>query len=402
VSRESIKKILKSVGCGNLIRIYRTVKSEFYRFLDAGGKIIFYILRGSRIISETTALDPNRINKIMIIRADRIGDLVLSTPSFAALRKRYPKSYISLVVQTYTKDLVFNNPVVDEVIDFDPKMPVMQKINFFLKFKKYRYDLVAVLHSTLGWGFFAYLSGAPYRIGYSERGGGFLLTIPIPLKDDAEVVHELERTLDIVKRVGADIEDKHPYVSVTEKGERFAKKFFENSGIKNTDRVVAMHPGARQAYIRWRAEGFAAVADMIIEKYFFKILLIGGESENTIIKDVNRGIKNKNFIVTALGVELTELVSLIKRCVLFVGNSTGPMHIATALDVPVVAIFGSVHPLDSFKKWGPWGDGHSIVSKDLNCNNCHPSDCETYDCMNLIEPEDVMKAITKQIGKMMQ
>lgn len=95
---------------------------------------------------------------------------------------------------------------------------------------------------------------------------------------------------------------------------------------------------------------------------------------------------------------LTQLVSLIKRGHLFIGNSTGPMHIAAALEVPVIAIFGTMHPLDSYKEWGPWGEKHIIISKELECGDCHPSDCKTFDCMKLISSEEVSKAAKKIIS----
>ncbi len=101
----------------------------------------------------------------------------------------------------------------------------------------------------------------------------------------------------------------------------------------------------------------------------------------------------------ALETELTELVSVIKKCSLFIGNGTGPMHIASALHVPVVAIFGTIHPLDSYKAWGPWGNNHTIVSKDMDCKNCHPSDCKTFDCMNLITANEVLNAVNLQLSK---
>ena len=106
----------------------------------------------------------------------------------------------------------------------------------------------------------------------------------------------------------------------------------------------------------------------------------------------------KNKPVLFLDRPLTELVSLIKRSRLFIGNSTGPMHIASALKVPVVAIFGPVHPLDSYQEWGPWGPGHIVVSKNLNCLDCHPSDCREFKCMDLITVDEVMAAVDKLFG----
>jgi len=167
-------------------------------------------------------------------------------------------------------------------------------------------------------------------------------------------------------------------------------------GISSQDKIVAIHPGARQEYIRWQKEGFVEIANNLIEEYHFKILLVGGDFEEHLVEDILSLIKNKREVIPAGNTTLTQLVSLLKRCNLFIGNSTGPMHMAAALNIPVVAIFGCVNPLDNYKRWGPWGNGHIVVSKDLNCPDCHPSDCETFDCMRLITTKEVLEAIDSQ------
>ena len=99
----------------------------------------------------------------------------------------------------------------------------------------------------------------------------------------------------------------------------------------------------------------------------------------------------------ALGYKLTCLVSIIKRSKLFVGNANGPMHIAAALKIPVVTIFGVVNALDCSGTWGPWGEGHIVICKNLPCPDCHPSDCNTLDCMNLVTVGDVLEAVDRQL-----
>lgn len=126
-----------------------------------------------------------------------------------------------------------------------------------------------------------------------------------------------------------------------------------------------------------------------------KVVLIGAENEKHLVEEVAYLMEESPIL--AIGLKLTQLVSLIKKCSLFIGNSTGPMHIVSALNVPVVAIFGSQHPLDSYQEWGPWGEGHIVVSKDLNCPECHPSDCITFNCMKLISVQDVFVAVQKQL-----
>lgn len=402
VYRSVIKRLLKSSGSKGLIRSLHRARNDYYRFLNEAGKVLFLILKTIRILPFPEAFDVNNISRILIVRGDRIGDLVLSTPSLTALRNQFPDAHITLVVRSYTKDLVIDNPMVDKLVEFSTRMSPLQNIRFLLKLKKNQYDLAVVLHSSIWWCIVAYMTGAPIRIGYQEKGGGFLLTKPISPKKEHQIAHELERTLDVVRTIGADTSERFPCVSVTEQGERYADFFFDHNVFTRGDKIIAIHPGARQEYIRWRKDRFAAIANMIIERYSFKILLIGGKSEKRLIDDVYRQIIKKKFVGVATDMALTQLVSVIKRCDLFIGNSTGPMHIAAAVGVPVVAIFGCIHPQDSYKRWGPWGKNHLVISKELNCVDCHPSTCDSFDCLNLIEPHDVMTAVAEQVDKYLQ
>jgi heptosyltransferase-2 len=99
------------------------------------------------------------------------------------------------------------------------------------------------------------------------------------------------------------------------------------------------------------------------------------------------------------GVSITQLIAIIKSCDLFIGNSTGPMHIAAAVGVPVIAIFGSQHPLDSYHEWGPWSDKSIVISKDTDCPECHPTDCINFDCMNNIEAVEILEAAQNLLDK---
>ncbi|MCM8763262.1 MAG: glycosyltransferase family 9 protein, partial [Candidatus Omnitrophica bacterium] len=180
-------------------------------------------------------------------------------------------------------------------------------------------------------------------------------------------------------------------------GEKIAEDFLKNYAIQKSDLKIVIHPGARQEYIRWKKEGFAKVSDELIKQYNAKIILIGSSNESNLVGEIASLMKQRPIL--AIGLKLTVLVSLIKRCHLFIGNSTGPMHLAAALKVPVVAIFGNIHPLDSYQEWGPWGENHIVVSKNLRCKNCHPGDCRTLDCMRLITAEDVLDAAKKQIDR---
>ena len=155
-----------------------------------------------------------------------------------------------------------------------------------------------------------------------------------------------------------------------------------------------MHPGARQEHIRWRKEGFAKVADRLIKESKVSLILSTGDEEKQLAQEISSLMYESSVFLPA--VRLTELVSLIKRCSVYLGNITGPMHIACALKVPVVAITGVINAADNYKRWGPWGQGHTTVNNpDINCVDCQPTDCKDFACIRSISADEVFACVKK-------
>jgi len=373
--RYFFKYIIRSFKLGDVARFSR---ESFYRGLDFLGQKTFFILRTFHLLSPLKEFNKKRVRKILIILLDRIGDVILSTPAIRAVREAFPEAEIHLLVRDYTKELLMNNPNINRLLIF--KKDSLSK----------NYDLAIALHPGITQNYLTFTSGAKYRVGYTGWGGGFFLTHT--LKDDrsTRIRHEVESALEVV---GGKTEDKKLDISITEEGEKFAADYFKENNLSSNQPVVAIHPGARQEYIKWNKEGFAGVADRLIKFKNAKVILTGSSKENQLVKETASLMAEKPMC--AVGLRLTQLVSLIKKCSLFIGNSTGPMHIAAALDVPVVAIFGAIHPLDSYQEWGPWSEKHIVISKNLNCPQCHPADCKTFECLKLVTVDDVMNAAEK-------
>lgn len=371
-------------------QLLHIIKYFILSIFDLLGYIILFILRLLFLLPKRKHFDSKRIKKILIIRLDRIGDVVLSTPTFSAVRKKYPKAEITLLIASYTKSLVLNNKSFDRllVLGESSYLEILKMV------RKLNIDLAVILSSTFRNNFIAFASGADYRIGYDRPCGSFFLTKKVPIDLKLNTFHRVDLYLSLLQAIGIHPEDKEIVVSITEDGEKIADEYFEKNTIDLNRPIVAVHPGSRQKYIRWKEKGFAEVADKLIETYNAQVILIGSNNERDLVDSISLSMKNTPFV--AVGLPLTGLVSLLKRCSLFIGNSTGPMHIAAALKVPVVAIFGSIHPLDHYQKWGPWGEGHIVVSKDLGCKNCYPADCKTFDCLRLITVMDVLEAVGKQ------
>lgn len=374
---EIIKKVIKHNGLGPLLRKIRYVT---YIIFDFMGTIVFSVFKILKIISEDNKFEKKLIKKILVIRIDRIGDLILSTPVFRSLKQTYAEAQVHVLVREYTKDLIINNKNVDKIMVLE-KAIIDQD-----------YDLAIVLNSGITANRFAFMSKAKFRIGYEGRGGSFLLTKKIKDDRDTRIRHEVVSALELAGITDCTTDDKTLEVSVTAQGEKIADEFFTINNLSSTDFLVMIHPGARQDYIRWNTLGFAEVADMLIQKKSAKVILLCGKEEDRLVEEVNNFMNNEAII--ASNISLTGLVSLIKRVKLFIGNSTGPMHIASALGTPLVAIFGSRHPLDSVEEWGPWGENNCVVRADVNCINCHPSDCrDDFKCMSKISPDQVLRAV---------
>jgi ADP-heptose:LPS heptosyltransferase len=373
--KKHLKAILKSLGVSDINNLATYSRYIYYSTVDIFGYLLFLLIKNDKFAH-------NKINKILIIRLDRIGDLVLSTPAIKAVRSTFKDAEIHLMVPKYTKDLVCNNPNISKLLIYKEDKLCSN------------YDLAIALHPGFKQNYLTYKSGAKIRVGYSGQGGSFFLTFK--QKDDraVRIRHEVESVLEVAGLIGCKTDNKELEVSITDEGERFADEFINKNCLSDNDLIIGIQAGSRQSHIRWKKEGFAEVANRLMETYNAKVILFGGSSEKTLIDSIS-SLMGKQPVV-ALNLSLTQLVSTIKRCNLFISNSTGPMHIAAALKVPVIAIFGNIHPLDSYQEWGPWGKGHVVVSKNLNCPDCHPTDCMTFDCMNLITANEVMDAVVRQ------
>lgn len=379
--KDCAKIIVKKSGLRGLSRYVRKIRKACYYLFDAIGYILFFPVF---LISAGKKDAKGKINKILVIRIDRIGDVLLSTPAIRAVRETFPAAEISLLVSAYTKDLVVDSPDIDKLLIYG-----QDRVSS-------NYDLAFALHSGLRQNYLTFTSGARIRVGYTGWGGGFFLTRKLVDDREKRIRHEVESALEVVGSIGCTTQDKSLRISVTKEGEEFAEEYLQQHQFNKEDIIVVVHPGARQDYIRWEKRGFAAVADRLIKEEKAKVILIASRSEQQLMEEVVSLMREKPFF--AIGLSLAQLVSLIKRCRLFIGNSTGPMHIAAALKVPVVAIFGNIHPLDSYQEWGPWGEGHIVVSRNLNCSDCHPSDCKTFDCLQLISAEEVLEAARQQLN----
>jgi heptosyltransferase-2 len=343
-------------------------------------------------------MEKNNFKRILVCRTDRIGDVLLSTPAIKALKKGFPQSYLAVMVRPYARDIVLGNPCVDEVIICDKygaERSFFGSIKFAWKLREKKFDLAVILHPTNRAHLIAFLAGIKKRVGFNRKMS-FLLTDKVEHKKQQGLKPELEYTLDMARFLGITPVENDLFMPIREDSERYIEKFLRDNGLKAGERIVAFHPGASCPSKMWPEERFAQAADRIAQKFGVKVVVIAGPN------DVDTG-KRVVTLMHCAGIDasgkttVSQLASLLKRCCLFISNDSGPVHIARALGVPVVAVFGRKQPGLSPRRWGPGGKDDIILHKDVGCRQCLAHNCRRdFACLKAISVDDVLSRVRLQ------
>lgn len=340
-------------------------------------------------------MQPQKIcfNKILVIRTDRVGDVVLSTPVLKALRENYPSAHIAIMVSPYTREIVEGNPYIDEVITYDKDKEDKGLIRFW-KFvaalRKKRFDLAIVLHTKKRTNLITYFANIPRRIGYRDKNFGFLLTDKIEDARPLGLKHEVDYCLAVLDKLGIKAKDKTTYVAIKKEDLVWARNFLEAGGISKNDIIVCLHPGASCVSKRWLGMRFIELADKLVEKYYAKIILIASGSDVKIAEDIAKNIKGE-VLNLAGKTNLSRLAAVLKRSQLFISNDSGPVHIASAVGTPVISIFGRNQAGLSPVRWGPIGKLDRYLHKDVGCAVCLAHNCKIgFECLKAITVDDVL------------
>lgn len=339
------------------------------------------------------------IKKILIIKLRAIGDVLLSTPVIENLRTTFEKAQLDFLVENEAKEVVIKNPYVDRIIAFErkkiqslPKLKAFRRnLDFIKEIRTQRYDLVIDLFGNPRSALLTLLSGAEYRVGYNFRVRKYAYNIRTDSRGDR--VHEVEFNLDALRRIGVPVKSKNLYFPIDSLDQKFADRFFAKEGLDHGF-VIGINSSGGWPAKRWKLEHFAALADRLVRSYQARILLLWGPSELEEVRKLRNLMNEKSYLAPES--TLGRLGALLQRCDLVISNDSGPMHIAAALGVPTVGIFG---PTD-FRLQGPYGEKHEVAVKlGLPCLGCNKLTCSSSDCMNLLSPDDVFQVVKRCIEK---
>ncbi|MCF7870241.1 MAG: lipopolysaccharide heptosyltransferase II [Candidatus Omnitrophica bacterium] len=331
----------------------------------------------------------NKPRRILIIRTDRLGDVVLSTPVIKNLRKKYPDNYISFICRPYTKKILEQNPYLDELIVYDKygnDKSFLATLKFALSLRKKKFDLVLILHPTNRSHLIAFLAGIPKRIGWDKKLS-FLLTDKLIHTKGQGKKHELEYNLDLLRYLGISAEDKEIYIPIKNDCRQKVDKILEKKGIEEKDKLIVIHPSASCPSKRWPKDKFIKLVKMLKKEKDIKIAIITSADQ----KEFGKGISKIEGVVDLCGcLSIPETIALIKRVRLFISCDSGPVHIAAGLNKPVISIFGRSQAGLSPKRWAPTGKNSYFLHKDVGCKTCLAHNCQKgFLCLQAVKPSEV-------------
>ncbi|HQP10116.1 MAG TPA: glycosyltransferase family 9 protein [Candidatus Omnitrophota bacterium] len=305
-----------------------------------------------------------KFENILIVRTDRIGDVVLTMPSVKALREAYPQARISILVAPATRDLVDGNICLDEVL-VDDRRREHKGLTGFLRLvamiRRKRFDCALVLHTKKRTNLTCFLAGVPVRIGYKNNKFGFLLTRPIADTRQKGEKHEAQYCLDVLKEIGVISHDLDIDLPVKEDAVRWAERVLIEHHVAESDRLVAIHPGASDPAKQWPESRFLDLSNRLVEKYRAKIIMIGAADIKEISGTIVSGVKGDVIDLTGR-TTVGQLAAVLMRCGLLVSNDSGPVHVAAGVGTPVVSIFTRNQPGINPERWRPLGENARVVS----------------------------------------
>lgn len=328
------------------------------------------------------------MKRIIIKGTNWIGDVFLSLPAVYSLSAIFPDAAIDIALKRPLGSLLGGVDGIDSVLDYEATPS--GEIDLVSRMRRTRYDIGVIFPRSLHSALLVYFGGARRRVGYLADGRGLLLTDGVARTPEIRTVHQSHYYRHLVSVLGDPGPLVIPRIGPEAEAQAWADDFLRSAG-RGRGPLIGINPGAAYGDAkRWFPDRFAAAADRLIERFGGDALIVGGEKDKAIEAEVARSMRS--VPIRAMGVTtIKRLIALISRCSLFITNDSGPMHIAAALGVPVVAIFGPTNP-DTTSPMAPMGRS-AVVWHEFECSRCLLRSCPIdHRCMKSVTASEVYEA----------
>lgn len=374
-----------------MYRIVNRKKRILTAIADRIGQSLSGLLHPS---GRSTEIVSASVRHILVIRTAYIGDVMMTVPMIRPLKRRFPHARISFLTSTAAAPLLRNNPDIDTVLELNPfwfyPARIVEYLRFIRKLRRYRFDLVIEARGDIREILLLVLPvHARYKLSYAVGGGGFALTHVVP---HPHVNHRVDYHLDMVAYLGGQVNRTRLDwgIHLTPEENARVEKILEREGIHQP--FWCAHPGSRLPLKQWSVDRYAQAFDQISEMIRCPVVLLGAKDELSVVKEIADGLTYPHHILAG-SVVLREMVGILRNASIFVCNDSAPMHIAAAMQIPTVAIFGPSKSMQT----GPRSPMAAVVEKPFPCREtCDEHTCRHeihHACMKSIAVKDVVDAV---------
>ena len=329
--------------------------------------------------------------KILLRGTNWIGDAVMTLPAVASIRQTFPSAEITILAKPWVAEVYKLSPDIDRIFLFrEPGIHqgISGKVKLAAELKREGFEVAIYLQNAIEAAIIGWLAGIPVRAGFDSDCRGFLLTHPVHRTKEIRAVYQVDYYLEMVKSLGCVPVPKEARLEKSLVAAKAASSL-ELYGVPADSVLIGLAPGAMYGPAkRWFPERFGAVAKKLQESFAAKVMIFGSKGDLETAQQVQDAMGGSAInIVGQTG--LDEAIALISRCSLFITNDSGLMHVAGALNVPTLAIYGSTNPVTT----PPPGENSVIIRKEVSCSPCLKKVCPTdFRCMELIGTDDVYEA----------
>lgn len=348
-------------------------------------------------------------DKILVIRPDHLGDVLLTTPALSVLRAARPDAEIHALVGAWSGDVLAGNPDVDRVLTLafpgftrTPKenwrSPYWFAVRTAQQLRTIGYSAAVILRPDHWWGaMVTKMAGIPKRIGFDLPDVAGFLTDALPF-DHTHVVRQNATLIEpLTGKVATDSLKLNFQVDPADSA--WIDGYLEEWSITTNDRLLCIHPGSGTWVKRWLEEHWAAVADALAEQLDTKVVFTGGDHELEMVQEIVRQMRQPACIMVG-DTRIGTLGALFQRSTIVLGPDSGPLHLAVAVGTPTVTLFGPADPLE----FGSWGDPsiHPVLFSNINCRPCRILDWGTdapdyHPCVRDISVGRVLEAARRAV-----
>ena len=346
----------------------------------------------------------DNVQRLLVRGPNWLGDAVMCEPALRGLRRIFPDADISLLVKPAVAELLIGHPAVNQIVVYDEKgkhAGLSGKWALASQLRRQRFDLAVLFQNAFEAALLAWLAGIPRRFGYATDGRSVLLTEPIAPPDKRVHLHQVHYYWNLIKPLGLHGDPPAPELFVSETEQDAMARRLGECGIDNSAFVIGINPGSIYGGAkRWLPDRFADTTERLgqtIRQSHARdvaVMIVGAKGEEALGHEIAARLTHRTVVLSG-ATTIRELMAAAKRCGLLLTNDTGPMHIASAMKVPVVAIFGST----DWRTTSPDSGAHTIVRHPVDCAPCLLRECPIdHRCMTGVSVEQVYEAAVKQVA----